>query len=342
MKSKAGRRAALVWLLALVGVGGAVATADATTPGTNGTIAFRRYFDANQSTGALFTIGVDGQGERQITTPPSGGLDDQPDWAPDGSLISFTRCAGDGLPCHVFVVAPDGTGLAPVGPLCPAGANEQTCPDDANASFSPDSQQITFTQSTGKVRQDAYTEGWIEHSALAVVNRDGSGRHVIYQGAPFSGDLVFPVFSPNGKQLVFERISSGFTLRSGQRAVFTIGVDGSHVRRITPWEESDGDNPDWSPDGKWIVFRSHADDGGKQSQIYLIHPDGSGRRQVTHFTKGTHVLSSTFSPDGKSLAISKGTASGNPHVFTLWLRDGHMQRVTHSALWDSAPDWGPR
>ena len=39
MKSKAGTRAALVALLALIGVAGAVATADATTPGTNGKIA---------------------------------------------------------------------------------------------------------------------------------------------------------------------------------------------------------------------------------------------------------------------------------------------------------------
>ena len=108
----AGRRAALAWLVALVVVAGAVTTADATAPGANGSISFRRFFDASQETGAVFAIAADGKGERQITTPPTGGLDDQPDWAPDGSLIAFTRCAGRTLPCHVFVVAPDGTGLA--------------------------------------------------------------------------------------------------------------------------------------------------------------------------------------------------------------------------------------
>jgi TolB protein len=341
-RARSHRRWPIAGSLVLMLIGVLASSADATPPGANGTIAFRRYFDANQSSGAVFTIGADGRGERQITTPPDGGLDDQPDWAPDGSLITFTRCPGEGLLCHLFVVAPDGTGLAPLGPLCPAGANEQACPDDAHASFSPDSQQLAFTQATGRVKKDAYTEGWIEHSAIALMNRDGSGRHVIYQGAPFSGDLNYPVFSPDGKQLVFERVSSSFTLRSGQRAVFTIRLDGSHVRRLTPWEERDGDNPDWSPDGKWIVFRSHVDDVNKQSQISVIHPDGSGRRQVTHFTKGTNVLSSTFSPDGKSLVISKGTAKGDPHLFTLRLRDGRLQRVTHSTLWDSAPDWGPR
>ena len=340
MKSKAGRRAALVSLLALVGVGCALATAEATTPGANGPIAFRRYFDPDQTTGAVFTIGADGKSERQVTKPPAGGLDDQPDWAPDGSLIAFSRCVV-GLPCHVFVVAPDGTGLAPVGAPCPAVTNPQVCPDDANASFSPDSQRIVLTQSTGRDKKGAESNQ-IEHSAIAIANRDGSDRHVIRQGAPYSGDLVFPVFSPDGKQLVFESVGSSFGPRAGQRAVYTMGVDGSHARRITPWKESDGDNPDWSPDGKWIVFRSHVDDDSAQSQIFLIRPDGSGRKQVTHFATGTSILSSSFSPDGTSLVISKVAASGNSRLHTLRLRDGHMQRVTHSKLWDSAPDWGPR
>ena len=131
------------------------------------------------------------------------------------------------------------------------------------------------------------------------MNVDGSARQVIYQGAPFSGDLGYPVFSPDGKQLVFERTVSGFSKPAGEQAVFVMGADGSAPRRLTPWAEKDGDNPDWSPDGKWIIFHSHVDDPSRQSQIYLIHPDGSGRKQLTHFKDGTHVASSAFSPDGK-------------------------------------------
>jgi TolB protein len=324
----------------LVLVSALVATASATAPGANGSIAFRRYFDADHTSGAVFTISADGKAERQITSPPASALDDQPDWAPDGSLITFTRCSPD-TRCHLFTVAPDGSGLAPVGALC--GANEQACPDDAHGSFSPDSQKLAFIQASGGVRSDAYTEEWIQHSALTLMNRDGSGRRVIYQGASYSGDLDYPFFSPDGKHIVFERVASSFTLRSGQRAVFVIGTDGKQLRRLTPWEESAGDGPDWSPDGKWIAFRSHVDDDDKQSQIFIIHPDGSGRRQLTHFAAGTaQIASSTFSPDGKYLVISKGVRDGNLRVFTLRLRDGRLQRVTHSTLWDSAPDWGTR
>jgi len=169
-----------------------------------------------------------------------------------------------------------------------------------------------------------------------------SARHVIYQGAPFSGDLGYPVFSPDGKQLVFERTVSGFSKPAGKQAVFVMGADGSNPRRITPWAENDGDNPDWSPDGKWIIFHSHVDDPSHQSQIYLIHPDGTGRKQLTHFKDSTHVASSTFSPDGKWIAISKGPEGGNIDVYVMRLDGTNMRRVTHSKLWESAPDWGPR
>jgi TolB protein len=315
-----------------------VATAAATAPGKNGSIAFRRYFNDDQSWGAVFTIGADGKAARQVTHPPRGTVDDQPDWAADGSRLTFTRCVPNAL-CHIWTVAPDGSGLAPAGALCAAGTHEDTCPDDANPSFSPDSKRISFTQSSGNVKSDPVVENIIQHSAIAVMNVDGSDRHVIYQAPPYAADLTYPMFSPDGKRLLFERNNSGFSKPVGRRAVFVINADGTGLKRLTPWAENDGDNPDWSPNDKWILFHTHVD--GEGSQYVVIHPDGTGRKQLTHFPPGTQLRSASFSPDGKTIVLSKGPASGNPHVYTMRLDGSHLQRVTKSALWDSAPDWGP-
>ena len=121
-----------------------------------------------------------------------------------------------------------------------------------------------------------------------------------------------------------------------------IGVDGTGLRRITPWADNGGDNPDWSPNGKWILYHSHFEDATAQSQYFLVHPDGTGRKQITHFPDSTSVYSASFSPDGRSIVFSKGPAGGNIDLFTMRQDGSKLIRLTRSPLWQSAPNWGPR
>ena len=82
-----------VCVAASIVVGGATA-AVVTAPGVNGQIAFRRYLDDGRTWGAVFVSSPDGMKQRQVTRPPRGVNDDQPDWSPDGSLLVFFRCPG--------------------------------------------------------------------------------------------------------------------------------------------------------------------------------------------------------------------------------------------------------
>jgi hypothetical protein len=58
-----------------------------------------------------------------------------------------------------------------------------------------------------------------------------------------------------------------------------------------------GDGASWSPDGKWIAL--HVGSGGSHN-LYLIHPDGSGRRRLT---RGGGEMPS-WSPDGRYIAYA--------------------------------------
>ena len=118
--------------------------------------------------------------------------------------------------------------------------------------------------------------------------------------------------------------------------------DGSGLRRLTPYSLRAGDHPDWSPDGRWILFRSPDNGDFLDSQLYVIHPNGRGMRQVTHVRPTTQLLSASFSPDGSRVVYSRAGRAGQPDIFTARLDGSGVHRVTRTPLWDSAPDWGPQ
>lgn len=84
--------------------------------------------------------------------------------------------------------------------------------------------------------------------------------------------MNWPQFSPDGKHLVFERQNSSRGAPAGKKALVVVDLATRVEHRITPWSLDAGDNPDGSPDGSWILFRSHHDDG-RVSNVEVVHPD---------------------------------------------------------------------
>ena len=337
------KRVAVLAGLSLLPVLALAEPTSATTPGDNGRIAYKGYLDADNSTGAIFTIWPGGRGARQITFPGADNVDDQPDWSPDGRLVVFRRCAPDTV-CASYTVRPDGTHLTRLSPPCDAQPPdlETKCADEAGVAFLPDGDRVVFTRSTGRVREFPNGEGWIEHSDIVV--RDLSGEHtrVVVRSRPYAADNVQSAAAPDGDRLAFVRVNSPLTRPAGGVAVFVVRTDGTGLRRITPWALRAGDNPDWSPDGRWILFRSNADGGFLDSQLYVIRPSGRGLRQITHVRPDTALLSASFSPDGKRIVYAQTGRGGQPDLFTIRTDGTDRRRVTRTAAWDSAPDWGPR
>jgi TolB protein len=324
--SGAMRTLIVISALAAIVAAGAAEASQATFGGKNGAIAVRRYFSNDQTTGAVFTISADGTGARQVTHPPPNTLDDTPDWASDGSTLLFLRCPRNGA-CGVYTTRPDGTHVTRVSPPCPAGARAPKCEDDTSPSFSRDGQFIAY---------GSYTGG--DGNAIVVVNRRGLGRRTVV--ARRSGvEVIDPQFSPDGKRIVFVQHNFGIAPKEGF-AVFVVDVDGTGLRRLTPWTLGAGDGPDWSPDGKWILFRSDTP-RVRQSQVYRIAKDGSHLTRLTLFKQGTWVGSASFSPDGRWITFSATGKGGKPDVFVMRADGKGPRPVTRTRAWDSAPDWGP-
>ena len=314
--------------------------AEATPPGVNGRIAFRRFLDEDRTTGAVFTIRPDGTGERQVTFPPDGFVDRNPDVSPDGRRIAFER-EGENYD-EVFVVDVDGSDLrqltaSPAGTPCNVGG---TC--SGTPAWSPDGRRIAFRRASGHIVDDL-----IEKQAIYVMRSDGSHvRQLTQLTPPYRGEDTDPQWSPDGTRLVFQRNNVRGALPEDGIALVVLRLRNGHERRITPWELRAGDTPDWSPDGRRILFHSNNDGPEDLSaNLYTVRPNGRGLRQLTFEVGGTvNYLGSSYSPDGTKITFGRRPATGgtNADVFVADTRARHIRPVTRTALYDSYPDWGSR
>jgi hypothetical protein len=114
------------------------------TAATNGQIAFRRYFNPDQTKGALFTMNPDGSHVRQITHPPKDlPQDDAPVWSPDGERIAFHRETIDHDRGRIMIVDPE-TGDTREVTRCTG-----RCIWDLHPAFSPDGDSLAFHRLVG-------------------------------------------------------------------------------------------------------------------------------------------------------------------------------------------------
>jgi TolB protein len=300
-----------------------------------GRIAFRRYLDAAQRHGAIFTINPDGSDERQLTDPPEGYVDDHPDWSPDGKRIAFERCA-EGEPCQVFTVAADGGTPRKVEARCELSP---ICDLSAPA-WTPDG-RLVVGLAQGRERPDpADYELWIQQSAVALLDLESGRQRTIVERGGWTGDAGTPAVSPDGRTVVYRRLNSWRGNPPNRQAMYVVNLDGSNHHRLTPWRLGGGDHPVFSPDGR-ILFRSYEQDDTKQSDYWTVRPDGKDLTQLTHYDDGTLVLSTSYSSDGEWIVHATNGVGVNADVFVMRADGTGNQPVTRTELWDSAPDWGP-
>ena len=161
----------------------------------------------------------------------------------------------------LFIAAADGSDERPL--VAPAGV-------DYDAAFAADGQSIVFT-SERNGSADLYR-----------VSRDGSGLERLTDSPAYDDQAAF---SPDGRQLVFVT-----TRGDGTADLWTMDLQTRRARALTAGPGGDF-RPAWAPDGQWIAFSSDRSSNlpfahGRWehlhlADLYIVHPDGSGLKQIT-------------------------------------------------------------
>jgi len=241
----------------------------------------------------VFTIEPNGTGLREVTHVPSKDPGaENPIWSPNGTTIAFDAAAGKGV--NIFTAS---------GGMPPAQVPLSVGAFNGDPAYSADGTQISFDQDIGPAAPTVH--------GIFIANADGSNARRVTTGIRTTQAFdTQSQWSPDGTRLAFMSVKN-----SKQAAVFVVNVDGTGLKRLTPWS-LDAGNPDWSPDGREILYNPYWDPHpGKFSNVFSMTPDGRHRTQLTH--THTHVPGCSHShPPGHPTAPRSFSFASRPSART--------------------------
>jgi len=183
-----------------------------------------------------------------------------PVWSPDGDRIAF--CG----PCHepgwIYIINADGSGVHRVtngGPL----------------SWSPDGQHLVFVRRRGmSLFGDIYVS-------------DIWGSEIRQLTTDIDADR--PIWSPDGQRIAFY----GLNRDESNAGIYVMDSDGSNRVLVTT---DAAVPPSWSPDGNQLLYAAPVDAEPRTSKLYLINPDGSGKKELDKLPDNFFYLYAVLQP----------------------------------------------
>jgi Tol biopolymer transport system component len=137
----------------------------------------------------------------------------------------------------------------------------------------------------------------------------GNYMHNYYFAPSPSSTPWAPAWSPDGSAIAVAMSGS----------IWTVSPATGLARELT-YNRKYHSMPDWSPDGRWIVYT--ADDGGGTIQLEIVNVQTGESRPLTNDQQ--IYMDPAFSPDGTRLAYVATRPKGNFNVFIRPIHDGQF------------------
>jgi TolB protein len=246
----------------------------------------------------VWSINADGTDLTRLTRSPEPEFD--PTWSPGGTQIAFRLERNDDS--EIWLMNAD-------------GSDRRRLTRGLSPAWSPDGSKIAYA-SPGEI--NCPPGRGPRCTGISIMNADGSEPHRL----PHTDGGEYPSWSPDGKRIAF---NSNLT---GDHVMYIAQADGSKVMDLS--RVGEGWQVDWSPDGRSILFTSHRDHPDNYTDVYVMRPDGSDVRRLTHNVGYTPA----WSPDGTHIVFS---APG----LSIMVPDGsHVRALPTPEVGEtSLPDW---
>lgn len=245
----------------------------------------------------------------QLTDGP--GYDYQPDWSPDGHYVVYASYRNDALELWLLELA---TGTSTL--LVANGAV------NLDPRWSPDGSRIAFISTAYEGRWHVYLlpmqAGRPAGNAERISEDHDSGLPRYYYSR--YDHYLSPTWSPDGTELILVA-NRGHVWGSGGLWRMEARRGGA-LREIRNEETTWKARPDWSRDGKRVVYSSYL--GRQRNQLWLTTSDGGDPFELTYCD--CDQTAPRWSPDGRRIAFVSN-AGGNTALAIVRIPGGATETL---------------
>lgn len=266
----------------------------------------------------IYVVGMEGGTPRQLTQ--DGTVNERPRWSPDSRQIYFVSNRGGSS--QIWVMDTDGRNARQITHFSTEASGELVSPDGKKLVFQSSvypqcdeddicNKRALDEEAQNKVKVRIYSSllfrHWTEWEGkrrqhLLSVNVDGTDVKDLTPGSrdvpPFSlGGPDDYAISPDSTELAFVMNSDPEPALSTNSDIYTVPMEGGDAKKITIGLGADN-SPSYSPDGKYLAFRSQQR-AGYESDRWRLMALERATGKTSNLTEGLDrwVGSFTWSPD---------------------------------------------
>ena len=270
----------------------------------------------------IYVVPVDGGVPRQLTQ--DGTSNERPRWTPDSRQIYFASNRGGGQ--QIWIMDADGSHPRQITHLSTEASGELVSPNGVKLVFLSSvyplcgeddvcNKRELDQDAQSKAKARVYTSLLFRHwtqwegkrrQHIMSMNVDGTGLKDLTPGErevpPFSlGGPDDYAISPDSMEVAFVTNTDPEPAVSTNSDIYTVSIDGGDAKKITINAGADN-SPQYSPDGKYLAYRTQTRTGYESDRWRLMVYDRSTGRP-TNLTEGLDrwVGSFTWSPDSNRI-----------------------------------------